>query len=108
MTARAASARRWAKATRASSSLSMPRVIARYARQRGTALLHFDLLLAQMGQKRALAEADRFRRDLDELVVLDIGDGLLERGRNDRRQAHRFVLRMRADIGELLRLQRID
>ncbi len=66
------------------------------------ALLHFGLLLAQMGQKRALAQADRFRRHLDELVVLDIGDRLFERRRNDRRQTHRLVLRVRADVGELL------
>ena len=61
-----------------------------------------------MRQKFALAQAYRLRRHFDELVVFDIGDGLFERQRHDRRELQRFVFCVRANVGELLCLQRID
>ena len=48
--------------------------------------------LAQMGQQRALAQADVQRRDFDQLVVLDIGHRLLQGHGHDRRQLDGFVL----------------
>src|SRR5579885_22658 len=64
--------------------------------------------LAQMRQELALPEPDGFWRYLDQLIILDIGDGLLQRHRRDRCQANGFVFRGGADIGELLGAQRID
>src|SRR5439155_27246056 len=54
--------------------------------------------------EQALAHADRLGRDLDQLVVLDIGDRLFEAHLDRRRQPHRLVLGGRADIGALLAL----
>src|SRR3546814_4664742 len=42
------------------------------------------------------------------LVVVDIGDRLFERHAARRRQADRVVLARRAEVGELLRLNRVD
>src|SRR5450755_1887572 len=64
--------------------------------------------LALVGVEELLAQPDRFRGHLDQFVVLDIGQRLFQ-GHLDRRgQAHRFVLRGGADVGELLALQDVD
>src|SRR5512143_3724285 len=57
--------------------------------------------------QEALADADRLRRDLHEFVVGDELDGVLERQRDRRRQRDRLVLPRRADIGQLLALDRV-
>src|SRR5216683_1762618 len=64
--------------------------------------------LARIGLEQALADADRFRRHLDQLVIGYIVDRLLQGHQDRRRQPHRLVLRSRADVGELLALQGID
>ena len=48
--------------------------------------------LAVVGVEQALAQADRFRRHLDQLVVGDIGDRLLQAHDLRRGQPHRLVL----------------
>src|SRR6266404_4074279 len=64
--------------------------------------------LAVVGVKKFLAQPDRLRGHLDQFVVLDIGQRLFQ-GHLDRRgQAHRFVLRGGADVGELLALEDVD
>src|SRR3984957_12073866 len=64
--------------------------------------------LALVGIEVTLAQADRFRRDRDQFIVLDIGQRLFE-GHADRRgQPHRFILRGGADVGELLALEDVD
>src|SRR6185437_377201 len=70
----------------------------------------FGLLgaLALVGVEVLLAQADRFRRHLDELVVLDIGERLFQRHLDRWRQAHRLILRRGADVGELLALEHVD
>src|SRR6185437_1546817 len=57
--------------------------------------------LAVVGVEELLAQPDRFRRDLDQLVVLDIGERLFQRHPDRRRQPHRLVLGRGADVGEL-------
>src|SRR5258708_2074898 len=89
MTSPAESASRSAKALRRCGSSLIP------ALYHGRTLFRFGLCpLAEMGQERALAQANGFRRHLDQLVILDIGDRLLERRRDHRGEPHRFVLRM--------------
>jgi hypothetical protein len=57
----------------------------------------------------ALAQPDRLRRDLDQLVVVDELDRVFERQLDRRRQQDRVVLAAAADVGELLgRLDRVD
>src|SRR4029453_12715565 len=64
--------------------------------------------LALMRVEEALADADRLRRHFDQLVVLDVGNGLLQRHPARRRQADAFVLARSAEVGELLGLEGID
>src|SRR5882724_12074246 len=64
--------------------------------------------LALVRVEELLAQADRFRRHLDELVVLDIGERLFQRHPDRRRQPHRLVLGRGADVGELLALERSE
>src|SRR5579875_17191 len=64
--------------------------------------------LALVGIEIALAQADRFRRHLAELVIGDIGDRLLQGHEDRRRQPDRLVGGLGADIGELLGLGRVD
>ncbi|KIU01546.1 hypothetical protein QU38_01070, partial [Staphylococcus aureus] len=57
----------------------------------------------------ALAQADLGRRHLDHLVIVDVRDRLLQRHLLRRGQADGVVLAARsAEVGELLRLHRID
>jgi serine O-acetyltransferase len=63
--------------------------------------------LALMRVEEALAQPDRVRRHLDQLVVVDIGDGLFQRHLHRRRQAHRLVRARGADVGQLLALERV-
>src|SRR6187402_928107 len=56
----------------------------------------------------ALAQPDALRGHLDQLVVLDVGDRLLERHPPRRGQADRVVLAGRAEVGQLLGLERVD
>src|SRR4051812_47761319 len=55
--------------------------------------------LALMGVEMELAQPNRFGRPLDELVVLNPGQGPLERHAHRRRQLDRLVLACGADIG---------
>src|ERR1700760_2164101 len=64
--------------------------------------------LALVLVQQLLAQADRARRHLDQLVVLDIGESLLQRHLDRRGQPHRLVLRRGADVGELLALEHVD
>src|SRR3954452_6592184 len=64
--------------------------------------------LAVVGVEEFFAQANRFGRDLDQLIVLDIGQRLFQRHPDRRRQAHRLVLGGGADIGELLALEDVD
>src|SRR5437867_4483601 len=64
--------------------------------------------LTCMGIEQALAQAYRFGRHLHQFILLDIGDRPFERERARRRQPDHLVMRMRAKICELLRLQRVD
>src|SRR5713101_10159634 len=48
--------------------------------------------LAVVGIEQLLAQPDRFRRDLDQLVVGDIGERLLQCHLDRRGQAHGLVL----------------
>src|SRR3546814_9823344 len=56
----------------------------------------------------ALAQPDRLRRHLDQLVVLDIRDRLLEGHPQRWRQHDVVVLAGGPEVGELLGLQRVD
>ena len=56
----------------------------------------------------ALADADRLGRDFDQFVVVDEFDCRFQRQLDRRGQAHRFVGAGRADVGELLALDRVD
>src|SRR5687767_11922168 len=58
--------------------------------------------------KETLPDADRLRRDLNELVVRDQLDRRLERDVDRGRETHGFVGAGRADVGELLALYRVD
>src|SRR5580698_749110 len=64
--------------------------------------------LAVVGVEELLAQADRLRGHLDQLVVLDIGQRLFQRHLNRRGQAYRLVFRRGADVGQLLALEDID
>ena len=66
------------------------------------------LALALVRIEEALAQADRFRRHLDQLVIGDIGDRLLEVIRIGGVSRTASSLRGGADIGELLALDRVD
>src|SRR4051794_30038702 len=62
-----------------------------------------------MRLEESLADADRLGRHLDQLVVLDIGDRLLEAHAPGRGEADAFVLGAAgAEVGELLGLQGVD
>src|SRR4051812_15472336 len=63
--------------------------------------------LALVFLEEALAQADRLRRDLGELVVADELHRVLERERDRRREVDRLVLARGADVGELLGLDRV-
>src|SRR6185312_6441990 len=71
-------------------------------------LLGLDRALAVIGVEEFLAQPDRFRSHLDQFIILDIGERLFQRHLDRRRQAHRFVLRGGADVGELLALENVD
>src|SRR6516162_2184745 len=66
------------------------------------------LLPALVGIEQLLAQPDRGRGDLDQLVVGDIGERLLQRHLDRRDQPYGLVLGMGADIGELLALEHVD
>src|SRR6516165_5180649 len=66
------------------------------------------LLPTLVGIEQLLAQPDRGRGDLDQLVVGDIGERLLQRHLDRRDQPHGLVLGMGADIGELLALEHVD
>src|SRR5690349_10843453 len=93
---------------------SCSRLTAAQRRARGIvvrALRRFELArlaLALVRIEEALADADRLGGHLDELVVLDVGDRLLQAHALRRRQANALVLARGAEVGELLRLQGID
>src|SRR6267142_165556 len=74
----------------------------------GYRLLRFFRTLAVVGVEEFLAQPDRLRCHLDQFVVLDIGQRLFQRHLDRRGQAHRFVLRSGADVGELLALEDVD
>src|SRR5918992_3891726 len=57
--------------------------------------------------KEALAQTDRLRRDLGELVVADELDRVLQGECDRRREQDRFVLARGADVGELLGADRV-
>src|SRR5437899_2595138 len=58
--------------------------------------------LALMRVEEALADPDRLRRDLDQLVVLDVGDRLLQAHAARRGEADAFVLGAGgAEVGQL-------
>src|SRR6516162_2457072 len=65
-------------------------------------------LPALVGIEQLLAQPDRGRGDLDQLVVGDIGERLLQRHLDRRDQPYGLVLGMGADIGELLALEHVD
>src|SRR6266571_1733733 len=56
----------------------------------------------------ALAQPDRFRRDLDQLALADELDRVLERESYGRGEHDRLVLAGGADVGELLGADRVD
>ena len=58
--------------------------------------------------EQPLAQPDRLRRDLDQLVDRDELDRGLERERPRRRQPQRLVVGVGPDVGELLLLGRVD
>src|SRR5690606_31223369 len=78
-----------------------PRALLSYAH-----LLLFGTL-AVVRVEMHLAQADRFRRDLDEFVVLDPGKRALERHADRRRQPDCFILAGGTDVGQLLALQHV-
>jgi hypothetical protein len=55
-----------------------------------------------------LPQPNALRRHLDQLIVLDVGDRLLGRHPPRRGQADRVVLAGRAEVGQLLGLERVD
>src|SRR6056297_3711012 len=61
--------------------------------------------LSLVGVEVALAKPDRFRRYLDEFVVVDIGDRLFEPHGDRRREPHRLVGPRSAHVGEFLALE---
>ncbi len=64
--------------------------------------------LSQMRDQFSLPQSDRFGRDLDQFIILNIGHRLFHRQRRDRRQPDRFVLGVGPNIAELFAAQRID
>src|ERR1044072_8196268 len=64
--------------------------------------------LALVRVEVAFAQAGRPGRDLDQVIVVDIGDGLLQRHPPGRGEADGVVLAGRAEVGELLALHRVD
>src|SRR5690606_20463876 len=66
------------------------------------------LALALVLRQELLAQPNRGRRDLDELVVVDELERLLEGEADRRRQDDVLVRAGRADVRELLALRRID
>src|SRR5918992_4589609 len=96
--------RRTAKATRERSPARCEAAFVPLASLCDRALGAPALVLLEM----ALAQADRLRRDLGELVVADELDRVLERELDRRREQDRLVLARGADIGELLGADRVD
>src|SRR5688572_3202783 len=66
------------------------------------------LALALVLFEEALAQADRLRRDLGQLVLADEFHRVFECERDRRREQDRLVLARGADVGELLGLDRVD
>ena len=64
--------------------------------------------LSLMRVEMQLADADRVRRNLNQFIIIDIGDSLFQRQSPRRREANRLILARCPDIGELLGFQRID
>src|SRR6056297_1752556 len=90
------------------SSVRMRPVIPLTAPERKRSLRRRPRLpLALVRIEEPLAQPDRLRRDLDQFVVVDVGDRLFERQRYGRGEPHRVVGAARADIGELLALERV-
>ena len=54
------------------------------------------------------AQTNAFRRDLHQFVILDELQGLLQRHALQGRQLYVFVLQYGSDVGQLLRLKRVD
>src|SRR5580698_8242415 len=71
-------------------------------------LLALFRALAIVRVEEFLAQPDRFRRHLDQLVVLDIGQRLFQRHPDRWGQAHRFVLGRGADVGKLLAFEDVN
>src|SRR6266481_2710855 len=65
-------------------------------------------LLALVLEQIPLANADRLRRDFDQLVVGDEFHGVFKRELDRWRQRDGFVLAGSTDIGQLLALDRVD
>ena len=65
------------------------------------------LSLALVGIKEAFAQPDRVGRDLDPFIIVDIGDGLFQRERHRRCQAHGLVGSGCAHVRQFLALERI-
>ena len=64
--------------------------------------------LALVLLQEALAQADGFRRDLDQLVVGDEFHRVFQRQADRRHEVDRLVLARGADVGELLGADRVD
>jgi hypothetical protein len=65
--------------------------------------------LALMRVEQELADADILRRHLDQLIIVDIGDGLFQRHDSWAGSGGwRRPCRPNAEVGELLRLHRVD
>src|SRR4029077_19778773 len=62
------------------------------------------VLLAFVRIEELLAQANRFGRHFDQLVILDIGERLFQRHADRRGEPGRLVLWVRAGIGGLLSL----
>ena len=77
----------------------MKRRIARLTRFRSA-----GLAFAFVGVELALAQADGLGRDLNQLVVVDVGDGLLQRELARRGQADRLVVAGGAEVVSCLAL----
>src|SRR5687768_12302039 len=61
-----------------------------------------------VGIEDRLPEPDRLRRHFDQLILLDIGEGRLEREPPRRGEKLVLLLARGADIGELLALEHVD
>src|SRR5215475_1917247 len=98
---RAATARKAGRAT--PSAAAIERLDRRFL-----ALARPLALFALIGVEPAFPETDRFRRHLDQFVVLDVGQRAFQRQAQRWRQRQRFVLAGGTDVGELLALDDVD